>query len=209
VKIRGYRVDVPEIESVLLSLENVREAAVIARADQTGEPRLAAYVVPAHQPAPTISALRSALQGKFPDYMIPAAFVLLEALPLSPNGKVDLRALPTPAITRPELDTPFVAPRTPLEHGVARIWSETLGLAQVGIHDRFLDLGGHSLLATQIVSRIWEMFQVDISLQSMLEATTVAEMALLIAHRHADTLSQDELARLLAEVEELSAGEMH
>ncbi|MGH8069437.1 MAG: non-ribosomal peptide synthetase [Candidatus Entotheonellia bacterium] len=208
VKIRGYRVDVPEIEQALLSLETVREAAVVAREDQAGEPCLAAYVIPARHPAPTISALRGALQGKFPEYMIPSAFVLLEALPLSPNGKLDLRALPAPSTTRPDLEAPFVAPRTPLEQGVAQIWAETLGLEQVGINDQFLDLGGHSLLATQIASRVREMFQVDIPLQSLLEAATVADMAVLIAHCQADTLPQAELARLLAEVEELSAGAM-
>jgi acyl-coenzyme A synthetase/AMP-(fatty) acid ligase/acyl carrier protein len=209
VKIRGNRIDVLEIELSLLSLANVKEAVVVARQDQTGEPWLAAYVVPARQPAPTISALRRTLRGKFPDYMIPSAFVLLEALPVSPNGKVGLRALPAPARTRPELEAPFVAPRTSLEQGVARIWAEILGLEQVGINDQFLDLGGHSLLATRIVSRIRETFQVDIPLQSLLEAATVAEMAVLIGQRQADMLPQAELARLLAEVEELPEGEIH
>jgi acyl carrier protein len=208
VKIRGYRIDLPEIEFSLLSLENVKEAVVVAREDQAGEPRLTAYVVPTCHPAPTVSALRSALQGKFPDYMVPSAFVLLEKLSLSPNGKVALRALPAPATTRPELEGPFVTPRTYLEQEVARIWAYTLGLDQVGINDQFLDLGGHSLLATQIVSRVRDTFQVDIPLQSLLGAATVADMAVLIADRRVDTLPHAELARLLAEVEELSEDEM-
>jgi amino acid adenylation domain-containing protein len=209
VKIRGYRIDIPEIELALLSVENIREAVVVARQDHAGEPSLVAYVVPASQPAPTVSELRRALQGRFPAYMIPSAFVPLETLPLTATGKVDRRALPAPASTRPELATPFVAPRMPLEERVARIWAETLGLEQVGVNDQFLDLGGHSLHATQIVSRIRETFQVDIPLQSLLDAATVADMAALIGRRRAYALSEAELARLLAEVEGLSAGELH
>jgi acyl-coenzyme A synthetase/AMP-(fatty) acid ligase len=112
VKIRGNRIDMAEIELALLSVENIKEAVVVARQDQAGEPRLAAYVVPARQPAPTITALRGALWGRFPEYMMPSTVVLLEALPLTSNGKVDLRALPAPATTRPELEGPFVAPYT-------------------------------------------------------------------------------------------------
>jgi acyl carrier protein len=140
--------------------------------------------------------------------MMPSAFVLLEALPLTANGKVDLRALPAPTTSRPELASPFVAPRTPLEEGVAHIWAKTLSLDHVGIHDQFLDLGGHSLLATQIASRVREMFQVDVPLQSLLEAATVADMAGLIAQHQVDTVSHAELIHLLAEVEALSSGEI-
>jgi amino acid adenylation domain-containing protein len=205
VKVRGYRVDVPEIEITLLSVANVKEAVVVARQDQSGEPRLAAYVIPVRHPAPTVSALRGALEGKIPEYMIPSAFILLEALPLTSNGKVDFRALPAPASARPELAHPFVAPRTPLEQGVARLWAEVLGLDQVGINDPFLELGGHSLLATQIASRVRDTFQVDIPLRSLLEAATVADMALLIAERQAELVAPGELSRLLAELEEPSA----
>jgi acyl carrier protein len=140
--------------------------------------------------------------------MIPSAFVVMDALPLTPNGKVDRLSLPMPNQARPELESPFVAARTPLEREVARIWSETLGLDHVGIHDRFLELGGHSLLATQIIYRIRATFQVDISLQSLLQVATVADMALLIAHRQTETVPDADLARLLAEVEKLSAGEV-
>jgi acyl carrier protein len=207
VKIRGYRIDIPEIELALLALENIKEAVVVARQDHAGEPWLVAYVVPARPPAPTTSELRHALQEQFPTYMIPSAFMPLEELPLTSTGKVDRRALPAPPTTRPELATPFVAPHMPLEQKVARIWAETLGLEEVGVNDQFLDLGGHSLLATQIVSRVREAFQIDIPLQSILEAATVADMAALIGQRQADMLSQADLARLLAEVEGLLEGE--
>ena len=208
VKIRGYRIDIPEIELALLSQEHIKEAVVVARQDHAGEPWLVAYVVPERQPMPTSSELRRILEGKFPPYMIPSAFVLLETLPLTSTGKVDRRALPAPATTRPELAIPFVAPRMPIEQRVAQIWAETLGLEQVGINDPFLDLGGHSLLATQIASRVREAFQVDIRLQSLLEAATIADMAVLIGQRQADMLPQAELALLLTEVEALSEGEI-
>ena len=158
VKIRGYRVEVAEIEHALASLETVQEAIVMANAGPSGDHRLVAYVVPAVSPAPTASILGNALRARLPAYMVPSAFVLLGALPLTPNGKVDRRALPPPRPGRPILDTPFVAPRTPMETELACIWAEVFALDEVGIHDPFLELGGHSLLAMQILSRVIETF---------------------------------------------------
>lgn len=202
VKLRGQRVEVGEIELALLALDTIKEAVVVAREDHLGDPRLVAYVVPHRWPAPSLTAFRRALAETLPDYMIPAAFVLLDVLPLTPNGKVDRRALPAPGRARPPLETPFVAPHSPVEVVLARIWSEVLSLDQVGILDHFLELGGHSLLATQVVSRVLSRFQVDLSLRSLFESPTVAAMALVIAQRQrgsvegqrgiAETMGSDE-----------------
>jgi len=177
VKIRGYRVEVSEVESTLLTLGNVKEAVVVRREDGGEEKRLVAYVVADRTPAPSITMLRSALREKLPDYMIPAAFVVLDAMPLTPNGKVDRSALPAPDQSRPELENSFVAPRTPVEELLAEIWAEVLGLERVGIHDDFFDLGGHSLLATRVVSRIHKALQLEFPLRILFEAFTVAGLA--------------------------------
>lgn len=181
VKIRGHRVETSEVETVLREHPAVKEIAVLAREDSRGDKSLVAYVVPARQPAPTVGELRSVVQVKLPDYMVPSAFVLLEVLPLLPNGKVDRQALPMPDQARPELDRAFIAPRTPLEEVLAGIWMQVLGLAQVGIHDNFLELGGHSLSATQVVSRIRTALQLDLPLRTLFEAPTVAGLASFIA----------------------------
>jgi acyl carrier protein len=129
------------------------------------------------EPLPTTSDLRNFLKEKLPEYMVPAVFVLLDALPLMPNGKIDRRALPAPDRSRPELDKAFVAPRTPTEELLAEIWAQLLDIERVGIHDNFFDLGGHSLLATQLASRMREAFQVEIPLRRLFEVPTVAGLA--------------------------------
>ncbi|MGD0207573.1 MAG: amino acid adenylation domain-containing protein [Verrucomicrobiota bacterium] len=185
VKIRGFRIELAEIEAVLGQHPAVREAVVLAQetaakdlsASLGTEKRLVAYVVAEREPLPTTTDLRHFLKEKLPEYMVPAVFVLLEALPLMPNGKVDRRALPSPDRSRPELDKAFVAPRTPTEELLAEIWAQLLDLERVGIHDNFFDLGGHSLLATQVVSRIRETFQVEIPLRRLFEVPTVAGLA--------------------------------
>jgi len=136
-----------------------------------------AYVVTTGEQESTVSELRRFLQEKLPDYMVPSAFVALDALPLTPNGKVDRRALPAPQGTRPELEGTYVAPRTSKEKALAEIWSTVLKVEQVGIHDNFFELGGHSLLATQIVSRLRKVFQVELPLRQLFEAPTVAGLA--------------------------------
>jgi amino acid adenylation domain-containing protein len=185
VKIRGFRIELGEIEAALGQHPAVREAVVLAREDAAGDPsasprtekRLVAYVVAEREPLPTTTDLRNFLKEKLPEYMVPAVFVLLEALPLMPNGKIDRRALPSPDRSRPELDKAFVAPRTPTEELLAEIWAQLLDLERVGIHDNFFDLGGHSLLATQLVSRMRETFQVEIPLRHLFEVPTVAGLA--------------------------------
>jgi amino acid adenylation domain-containing protein/FkbH-like protein/non-ribosomal peptide synthase protein (TIGR01720 family) len=151
VKIRGFRIELGEIESVLLQHPAVRSAVVMAREDEPGVKRLAAYVV-ASQPAPEVSVLREHLKKKVPDYMVPAAFMFLEALPLTANGKVDRKALPVPESQRPELTRRYIAPRTAAEKTLSAVWSKALRVKNVGIEDNFFELGGDSILSIQIIS---------------------------------------------------------
>ncbi len=202
VKIRGFRIELQEIEAVLAQHPQVREAVVIAREDQPGNKRLVAYIVSNPEP-PTTSILRSFLKEKLPDYMVPAAFVILEKMPLTPNGKVDRKAFPAPDWAHPELNSTFVAPRSPIEEMLAGIWVEILGLEQVGIYDNFFDLGGHSLLATQVISRIRDSLQVELSLRTFFETQTVADLAANIVLSLAHETEDEEMARILAELEEL------
>ena len=207
VKIRGNRVEIHEVEMALMELEAVKEAVVVAREDVPGHKRLVAYIVPARAPAPIASALRVALAAKLPDYMIPSAFVFVDSLPLIGIGKVDRRALPDPGHSRPELDTPYVAATTPVEEQLAKIWAEVLSLDQVGIHDNFFDLGGHSLAATRVISQVLKQFQMEVSLQSLFQSPTVAEMAAVITEHQAKKLGEEELDRILTELESLSEEE--
>jgi amino acid adenylation domain-containing protein len=177
VKIRGFRIEVGEIELALRGLTKVKEAAVMAHEDQRGEKQLVAYVVPQPEQVPTISELRDFLKDKLPDYMVPSAFVVLDALPLTPNGKLDRLALPAPSLARPELDTNFVAPRNALEVQLVEIWVEVLGVTRVGVHDDFFELGGHSLLATRVVSRVRGALRVELPLRYLFETPTVAGLA--------------------------------
>jgi amino acid adenylation domain-containing protein len=174
VKIRGFRIELGEIEAALGQHPAVLETAVIAREDVPGETRLVAYMAPAQTPAPTVTELRRFLAKMLPDFMVPPTFVWLDALPLTPGGKIDRRALPSPDQTRPVLEEGFVAPQTALEQQVAAIWSALLGLDRIGIDDNFFELGGHSLLATQLLSRIDDAMHVDVSLVRFFERPTIA-----------------------------------
>ena len=173
VKIRGFRVELGEIEVVLASHPAVRELVVIAREDVPGEKKLVAYIVLEDQQSVNVSELRSFLADKLPDYMVPSAFVILDEFPLSPNRKIDRRALPAPDHSRPDVETVLVLPRTPAEEVMANIWAGVLGLEQVGVADNFFELGGHSMLATQVVSRIRDMFRVDLELRALFQYPTV------------------------------------
>jgi len=176
----------------------------VAREDRAGDPCLVAYVVPSMQPWPTVSAVRRVLAQELPDYMIPSSFVMMEALPLTPNSKVDRRALPEPSTIRPSLDAPFVPPRTPVEQLLSGIWTEVLGLDRVGIHDNFLDLGGNSLLAARVISRILAALHVDLPMRSLFDAPTIAEMAAVIACNQGDKVDRSDLFHVLTEMESLS-----
>jgi amino acid adenylation domain-containing protein/non-ribosomal peptide synthase protein (TIGR01720 family) len=176
VKIRGYRIELGEIEAALSRNPNVSEVAIIAREDVPGDKRLVAYLVCDREQPPAIADLRQFLKQKLPEYMLPSAFVFLDALPLTPSGKIDRRALPTPDGNR-QLETAFVAPTTPTELSLAQIWTDVLGITQIGIRDNFFDLGGHSLLATQLISRVRTAFRLEVPLRSLFEAPTIAEFA--------------------------------
>ncbi|WP_193200009.1 non-ribosomal peptide synthetase [Nostoc sp. MG11] len=174
VKIRGFRIELGEVETALSQHPSISQVTVIVREDTQDEQRLVAYLVPSQEPAPIIRELRQFLAQKLPEYMIPAAFVFLETIPLTPNGKVDHRALPVPEIHR-ELDN-FVAPRTPIEEILASIWADVLRVEPIGIYDNFFELGGHSLLATQLVSRIRTTFKIELPLRTLFETAVIANL---------------------------------
>lgn len=177
VKVRGFRIELGEIESVLAEHESVREAVVVALEDRGSEKRLAAYVVTVPGAARNVSDLRSHLKERLPDYMIPSAFVYLDALPLTSHGKIDRRALPAPDAERPTLAEAFVAPRTPAEESLASIWAKLLGIDQIGSNDDYFELGGDSLLATQLVSQVRSVFEVELPLVELFRHPTLAELA--------------------------------
>jgi len=158
-------------------------------------------VVPRAGATPSADALRQALRQTLPDYMVPAAFVLLPAFPLTPNGKVDRGALAAVALDRPGTDAAYEAPHTPVEERLARIWTDLLGLDRLGIHDNFFDLGGHSLLAVRLVSRIRATFQVDLPLRALFEAPTIGGLALAVVQSLAGNLEQAGLGGILDELD--------
>ncbi len=174
VKIRGFRIEPGEVEAALLEQAGVNEAVVLVREDVPGQKRLVAYVVPAEGAELRAAELRPLLAERLPAHMVPGAFVVLEKLPLSVNGKLDRRALPAP---EQGTGTEPVAPRTPTEEVLAGIWAEVLKTGRVGVEDSFFELGGHSLLATQVVSRARQAFGVEVPLRVLFEAPTVAALA--------------------------------
>ncbi|WP_392531410.1 amino acid adenylation domain-containing protein [Nostoc sp. C117] len=179
VKIRGFRIELGEIEVALSQHPALTQTLVIAREDIPGDKRLVAYLVARSEEIPSQVELRHFLQGRLPEYMVPASFIFLDTLPLNPNGKIDRRALPAPDTS--SLSTNFVAPQNSTEEVLASIWAKVLRLEQVGIHDNFFELGGHSLLATQVMSRVRQAFQIEIPLQLLFENSTIATLAQAIA----------------------------
>ena len=178
VKIRGYRIELGEIEAVLREHAGVGEAVVVAREEEGREKRLVGYVVARQgEEAPGAGDLRKHLAGRLPEYMMPTAFVFLERMPLTPNGKLDRRALPAPDQGRPEQEQGYVGPRTPTEELLCGIWAKVLRLERVGVEDNFFEMGGHSLLATRVVSQIRQMFGIELPLRRLFEAPTVGELA--------------------------------
>jgi acyl carrier protein len=180
VKIRGFRIEIGEIEVALGQHPAVGEAVVIPTEDSHGDRQLVAYLVISQNPSPSTSEIRGFLKQKLPEYMIPSAFVFLNAVPRTPNGKVDRRALPAPDAVRPDLEEAFVAPRNQSEELVAGIWRDVLRLERIGVHDSFFELGGHSLLVIRIVSRIREVFEVELAVRSLFETPTIAGLTELI-----------------------------
>jgi amino acid adenylation domain-containing protein len=200
VKVRGFRVEPGEVEAALAAHPGVRDAAVAAHVDAAGERMLVGYVVPAPASPPDDDALREWLRARLPEHMVPGAIVRLDSLPLSPNGKVDRRALPAPGPGRPAQGVEFVPPRSELEEAIAAIWREVLELERVGVHDRFFDVGGHSLRATQVLSRMEESLGLEIPLRRLFETPTVAGLALAVVEARAERVDPGALARLVAEL---------
>ncbi|HET7505625.1 MAG TPA: amino acid adenylation domain-containing protein, partial [Kofleriaceae bacterium] len=174
VKVRGFRIEPGEIEQVLASHPQI-SAAIVAARDVAGDTRLVAYAVSDAEPA--ASALAAFARERLPEYMVPAAFVVLPAFPLTPNGKIDRAALPEPDLGRPALETPYQAPRDALERAIAEVWSQLLGVAQVGVDDNFFALGGHSLLATQVAIRTKPLAGVELPLRELFARPTVGGIA--------------------------------
>jgi non-ribosomal peptide synthase protein (TIGR01720 family) len=176
VKLRGYRLELGEIEAALLRHPDLREAVVVLREDRPGDRRLVAYAVPQPGRAPGVSELRAFVAERLPQYMIPAAFVTLSALPVLASGKVDRAALPVPESDRPELGSSYSEPRTPAEETLAAVWAQVLRLDRVGVHDNFFELGGDSILSIQILARANQM-GMRLTARQIFEHPTVAELA--------------------------------
>lgn len=177
VKFRGYRIELGEIEAALRMHSRIKDCVVVVREDQPGRKRLVAYVVAREKNDLSPHDLRRHLKDMLPDYMVPSVYVSLPEFPLTPAGKIDRRNLPVPGNDRPALEIPYVAPRTPLEMLLSRIWGEVLGISRVGVHDDFFELGGHSLIATQLASRLREAIKTDVPLADVFQRPTIAELA--------------------------------
>jgi amino acid adenylation domain-containing protein/FkbH-like protein len=173
VKIRGFRIELGEIESVLKDHSGTASAVVVAREDEPGDKRLVAYVVPKPGVAVTVEDLKSSVRSALPDFMVPSDFVLLEAMPLTPNGKIDRKALPAPGDRAEDSRRDIVAPRTTVERQLAEIWRDVLRLNQVSIKDNFFDLGGHSLLAVRVLSAIRDAFKVELPISALFSSPTI------------------------------------
>jgi amino acid adenylation domain-containing protein len=177
VKVRGFRIELGEVEAALSQCSVVKENAVIVREDEPGEKRLVAYIALDINQDITTTELRAFLKQKLPDYMIPTVFVILDNLPLTPSGKVDRKTLPVPDSFRRNLEESYIAPTNPTEQQIANVWAEILKLEKVGIDDNFFDLGGYSLLGTKVITRLRQLFSVELSLRVLFELPTIAELA--------------------------------
>jgi acyl-coenzyme A synthetase/AMP-(fatty) acid ligase len=205
VKIRGYSVEVVEVQAALIELDGVQAAVVTTRENSHGEQILVAYVVPGGQAALDASFLRKSLAARLPGYMVPSVFVFLKSLPLAGPGKIDLRALPSVGRERPVVETPFALPRTPVEKYLTKVWAQLLDLDQVGIHDGFLELGGDSLLASRLICQVRDVLHVEVPIRSLFERPTVAEMAVEVERTLTEDYTPDEIDHILSEVEGLSS----
>jgi amino acid adenylation domain-containing protein len=200
VKVRGFRIELGEIEAALERLPGVQQAAVLAWDDKSDERQLVAYVVGRADP----TELRQALKGHLPEYMIPGGWIQLQEMPLTHSGKLDRKRLPTPSSRKPALDR-YVAPRSATEEVLAEIWLEVLQIERVGVYDNFFDSGGHSLSAMRVVSRIRETLFVDISLRSLFEAPTVAELSEIVTALEPRRGQVEEIAKFVRLVQERTA----
>ena len=218
VKVRGFRIEPGEIEAVLATHVAVQECIVLVREDAPGEKRLIAYVV--LKQITSVSDLSSYLKENLPDYMIPSAFVILDALPLTLNGKVDRRELPIPDQIEHEQQDAFIEPRTPVEEKLENIFVEVLKCKRVDIHTNFFLIGGHSLLGMQLISRIRETFGIELPLRCLFESPTIASLAIAVTrsrnegkNNRSNAINRNQQSptneQLLERVEELTNEEVH
>ncbi len=194
VKVRGYRVELEEVEAVLSRHPAVQETAVIAYEDDSGDNSLAAYIVINQEQETTISELNRFMKEKLPEYMIPSHFVMLDEMPLTSNGKVNRQALPKLEAVRPELEEDFVPPRDDLEIRLTRIWEDIIGIEPVGVKDNFFDLGGHSLHIMSLFTQIQRMFDRNLSPSTLLQSPTVEQLASILRHERAEESSSSLVA---------------
>lgn len=192
VKIRGHRIEPGEVQAAIAQQASVSEAIVLARQESSDQKRLIAYVVPAGEQRPTVTELRRALHVQLPDYMVPAAFVFLDTLPLTANGKIDYKALPPPSGQRPDLERAYVAPHTPEEKLLAEVLTEVLKVERVGTLDNFFDLGGHSLVAIQVLSRIRQLTGVELPIATIFTQPTMEDLALALSNAAASLGTSEE-----------------
>jgi amino acid adenylation domain-containing protein len=176
VKIRGFRIELGEIEKILIKHPTVREVVVLVR-EEIGDKQLVAYIVPHQDQTPTTGELRNYLKGQLPEYMVPAVFMLLDTMPLLPNGKLDRRALRAPQGLRPTLAATYQAPQSQIEQEIAKVWQEVLHLEKVGVNDNFFDLGGHSLLMVQVANKLRTVLNRNLSIVEMFENPTIKCLA--------------------------------
>ncbi|MCC3590793.1 non-ribosomal peptide synthetase [Microcoleus sp. PH2017_28_MFU_U_A] len=190
VKIRGFRIELGEIEAVLSQHPDVQESLVISRSDVSGNQRLVAYIISNLGLEHTdFGSWRNFLKQKLPDYMVPSSFVFLPNFPLTPNGKVDRKALPEPEAINPELSATYVAPQTEIEQNIATVWQQLLHLEKVGVDDNFFDLGGHSLLMAQAHSQLREVVDRDVSIVEMFKYPTISSLAKYLSEEAAEQSS--------------------
>jgi amino acid adenylation domain-containing protein len=204
-KIRGYRVEVSEIEMALHDIQEIAQAAVVASDDSRDGRRLVAYLVPQRSKALRINQLRASLKEKLPSYMLPSAFVVLDNLPLTASGKVDRRALPPQNKSRHEVSGTFTAAITAIEKVLAKLWAEIIKIDEVGIHDDFSELGGDSLLAAQIVSEVNNIFSLKQPLKTLFEAPTVAKLVEFVLTNETQPGHSDKIANLLTKIDGMSS----
>jgi amino acid adenylation domain-containing protein len=207
-KIRGHRVEVSAIEMALLDIPAIKQVAVVPRDDLGKDKRLVAYVVPQPGQALTTGEMRALLKDKLPSYMLPSAFVMLDSLPLTASGKVDRRALPPPPKSREKADTSYAAANTLVEKVLVKLWADTMGIEDVGIHDDFSELGVDSLLSAQIVSRVNDTFPLKRPLNTLLEAPTVAKLSKFIIEQETLPGQSEQVAHILLKIEDMSAEEI-
>jgi amino acid adenylation domain-containing protein len=207
VKIKGHRIEVGEVEAVIGQHGGIREAVVVAREETEGDKRLIAYVILEQGADADETELRHYLKSKLPDHMIPSWIVMVEAVPLTPNGKIDRSALRDRVVAKGAREG-FAAPRNPLEQLLTGIWAEVLGLERVGIHDNYFDIGGHSLLATRVISRLRSVLQLEIQVRQLFDTPTIAGLASSIEEiGRVEKKDVRRIAEIWASIEQLSIGE--